>query len=240
MLNGVDSIQYRIFAVDSAMVANISVLPKTGYFVTDIDRFGSTLESYATDFTGAAADFFNIGFEITKPAGFSSLGLHTKHPYESPEDNNKSINYTAMLRHPLKFNESGMLINFSEIVLVEPGEPGSVFGSDSFYDYVIVEGSKDFGKTWLSLVDGYDSRYLSAWETAYNSSIVGQNSTFVGTESMLQNHTIFLRPSANIPAGDTLLIRFRLYSDPFANGWGWVIEDLKINPLVDAVEKSKL
>ena len=33
------------------------------------------------------------------------------------------------------------------------------------------------------------------------------------------------------------MIRFRLYSDPFANGWGWVIEDLKINPLVDAVEK---
>jgi hypothetical protein len=27
-----------------------------------------------------------------------------------------------------------------------------------------------------------------------------------------------------------------LYSDPFANGWGWAIEDLKINPLVDAVE----
>jgi hypothetical protein len=27
-----------------------------------------------------------------------------------------------------------------------------------------------------------------------------------------------------------------LYSDPYANGWGWAIEDLKINPLVDAVE----
>ncbi len=34
-----------------------------------------------------------------------------------------------------------------------------------------------------------------------------------------------------------MLMRFRLYSDPFANGWGWVIEDLKINPLVDAVEE---
>jgi len=36
-------------------------------------------------------------------------------------------------------------------------------------------------------------------------------------------------------AGDTLLLRFRLYSDPFANGWGWVVEDLKIDPLIDAV-----
>ena len=63
------------------------------------------------------------------------------------------------------------------------------------------------------------------------------NSTSVGKESMLHKHTIFYKPSDNISAGDTLLLRFRLFSDPFANGWGWVIEDLKINPLVDAVEK---
>jgi hypothetical protein len=36
-----------------------------------------------------------------------------------------------------------------------------------------------------------------------------------------------------------LLIRFRLFSDPFANGWGWVIDDLKINPLIDSVEDRK-
>jgi hypothetical protein len=54
---------------------------------------------------------------------------------------------------------------------------------------------------------------------------------------MLLKHTIFYGPSDNITAGDTLLLRFRLYSDPYANGWGWVIEDLKINPLVDAIEK---
>ena len=130
-----------------------------------------------------------------------------------------------------------MLVNFNEIVLVEPGEAGSVFGSPGFYDYVIVEGSKNFGKTWFSLADGYDSRYATSWESAYNSSIVGDNSTFTATESMLIKHTIFYRPSDKISAGDTLLLRFRLYSDPFANGWGWVIEDLKINPLVDAVEK---
>jgi hypothetical protein len=130
-----------------------------------------------------------------------------------------------------------MLINFNEIVLVEPGESGSVFGSADFYDYVIVEGSKNFGKTWFGLSDGYDSRIVKSWETAYNNAIVGQNSTAAGNESMLHKHTIFYAPSDNISAGDTLLLRFRLYSDPFANGWGWVIEDLKINPLVDAVEK---
>jgi len=237
LLKGGDSIQYRIFAVDSALVPNTSVLPEAGFFVIDIEDIGSTLESYSTDFTGAATDFLNNGFDISKPTGFNKYGLHTKHPYESPEDNNKSIEYTALLRHPLKFNESGMFIIFNEIVLVEPGETGSLYGSADFYDYVIVEGSKNFGKTWFGLADGYDCRYVSSWESSYNRAIVEGNSTVTGTESMLLKHTIFYRPSDNISAGDTLLLRFRLYSDPYANGWGWVIEDLKINPLVDAVEK---
>ena len=186
---------------------------------------------------GSATDFFNIGFSVMKPVGFLRYGLHTKHPYESPEYSADSIEYTAMLRHPVKFNESGIVINFNEVVLVEPGEPGSVFRSDDFYDYVIVEASRNFGKTWIPLANGYDSRINSAWETAYNNSVTSQNSTFIGTESMLQNHTIFYRPSDKIFAGDTLLLRWRLHSDPFANGWGWLIEDLKVNALVDAVEK---
>ena len=53
---------------------------------------------------------------------------------------------------------SGMIISYNELVLVEPGETGSLFGSSGFYDYVILEASKDFGKTWFNLIDGYDSR----------------------------------------------------------------------------------
>ena len=236
-LNGGDSIQYRIFATDSAVSPNTSVLPESGYFKVKIEDISSTLNSYSTDFTNATSDFFNIGFNISKPDGFSKFGLNTKHPYESPEAEDKSIEYTALLRHPVKLNESGLLINFNEIVLVEPGETGSLFGSVDFYDYVILEGSKDFGKKWFSLADGYDSRYSAVWDSAYNSSVIEGNSTFVPTESMLRKHTIYIRPSDAVPAGDSLLIRFRLYSDPFANGWGWVIEDLKINPLIDAIEK---
>jgi hypothetical protein len=77
-----------------------------------------------------------------------------------------------------------------------------------------------------------------SWLADYNNSIVGNNSTFVGTEDMAQKHAFLYKPTDNISAGDTLLVRFRLYSDPFANGWGWVIEDLKINPLVDAVPET--
>ena len=236
-LNGGDSLHYKIYAIDKANIPNKSVFPKTGFESVPIEGVGLTISNYSTDFTNATADFFNIGFTVSKPAGFSKFGLNSKHPYESPEDNNKSIEYTAILRNPLKFNESGILINFNEIVLVEPGEAGSVFGSPGFYDYVIVEGSKNFGKTWFGLIDGYDSRIETTWESAYNNSISGNNSTFIPTESMLKKHTVYYPPSDKISAGDTIMVRFRLYSDPFANGWGWVIEDLKISPLIDAVEK---
>lgn len=236
-LKGHDSLQYKIFAVDTAAISNLAVLPKSGFFVTHIEEISSTLPGYTTDFSSAGSDFFNVGFTVSKPAGFSKFGLNSKHPYESPEDNNKTIEYTAMLRHPIKFNESGMFFSFSELALVEPGESGSLFGSSSFYDYVIIDGSVDFGKTWFNLIDGYDSRLFPSWETAYNGSITGNNSTFTGTESMLQKHTFLYRPSDKISAGDTLMVRFRLFSDPFANGWGWVIEDLKISPLVDAVHE---
>jgi hypothetical protein len=230
-----DSIQYRIVAVDSAIISNFSSTPANGYYVIHIEEIASTLLEYSTDFSNASADFFNVGFDISKPAGFEKFGLNSKHPYESPEDNDRTIDFISVLRHPLKFNESGLLISYNELVLVEPGAEGSVFGSSDFFDYVILEGSKNFGTSWFKLADGYDSRYFSSWETAYNSSIVGNNSTFTGTESMLQKHTLLCRPSDNITAGDTLLLRFRLFSDPYANGWGWVIEDLKINPLVDAL-----
>ena len=236
-LQGGDSLKYRIFAIDTARVPNVAVLPDSGYFAISIEGISSVVDNYATDFTDASSDFFDIGFTISRPATFSHYGLNTKHPYISPEDNNKSINSIALLRHPLIFNESGMLITFNELALVEPGESGTVYGNPSFYDYVIVEGSADLGRTWFALAPGWDCREYPSWETAYNSQMSsdGMNSTFVGTEDMLKKKTIYYKPSDKIAGGDTLMVRFRLFSDPFANGWGWVIENLKINPLVDAV-----
>jgi len=236
IIDGGDSIRYRIFGVDTSLNRNTTILPESGYFSVGIEDISSVLESYNTNFTDAENDFLNVGFDISNPLSFTGFGLHTKHPYVSPELSAPGIDYTSMLRHPLKMNGSGMLITFNEVVLVEPGEPAAPFGSDDFYDYVILEGSSDFGKTWFGLIDGYDSRINSEWEVAYTNSIVDQISTTSGDESMLKKHTIFYKQSQNISAGDTMLLRFRLYSDPYANGWGWVIEDLSVNPLIDAVE----
>jgi hypothetical protein len=237
-LNGGDLIHYRIIAVDKSSRHNTSILPKTGYYSIKVEEIGTTVDNYSTDFSNAANDFFNFGFEIKKPPSFSSYGLHSKHPYKSPEDNDSSYNFTAMLRHPVRFDESGMMISFNELVLVEPGEDGSLFGSDGFFDYVITEASKNFGKTWFKLIDGYDSRYVPDWENAYNETINSEgNSLFIGVESMMRKRTILKLKSDTLKHGDTLLIRFRLFSDPFANGWGWVIEDLKINQMVNDVKE---
>lgn len=232
--SGGDTVHYRIFAVDSASVANIAILPEKSYYSFPVEKIFNPTDRYSTDFSDAQPDFFNLGFSIIQPSGFNRPGLHTRHPYESPETDNGKIEYSALLRYPVKFDESGLLITFKEVVLVEPGEAGSVYGSSDFYDYVIVEASVDFGKTWTPLADGYDSRYVKTWEDFYNSKLSENNSVFPGAESMLLSHTIFYRPSDKIAAGDILLVRFRLFSDPYANGWGWVIQDLSINALINS------
>jgi hypothetical protein len=237
MLNGGDIIKYRIIAIDNAAARNTIVSPASDYYNIRIETILPAVKSYSTDFYNASAEFFNSGFEIIKPPDFNTTGLHSEHPYKSPEQDNKSLEFSSVLRHPVIFDASGMVITFRELVLVEPGAEGSVFGFSDFYDYVIIEASKDFGKNWFPLADGYDSRRVPSWEIAYNSSTDGQNSTFVGNESMMQEHAFYPRISDKIHNGDSLLIRFRLYSDPYAHGWGWAIDDLKINPLVDKVEE---
>jgi hypothetical protein len=233
-----DSIKYRIIALDKAALPNQKILPANGYFSVNIERIDPVATSYTTDFSDASADFLNNGFYISKPDGFSNYGLHTVHPYVSPGETGTgdSIGYTAMLRTPVIFDVNGMIIRYSEVVLVEPGEEGYLFGSIYFYDYVIVEGSRNFGKTWFHLADGYDSRYKDAWLTAYKSAISGDNSTYVGNESLLMNHSIYPKVSSDFSAGDTLMVRFRLFSDPLANGWGWVIEGLHIGPLINSIQ----
>jgi hypothetical protein len=237
-MTGGDSLLYRIIAFDKANIPNYDTLPRMGYQKLQFENLNTVADSYTTDFSDAGDDFFNIGFEITQPSAFTSPALHTRHPYESPEEDGDSINSISILRTPVVFDTTGMIIRFMEVVLVEPGEVGSLFGSEDFYDYVIVEGSKNLGKTWFPLADGYDSRYLSAWAGFYNSAIVGNNSTYVGTESIMMKHTFKIDESSFISGGDTLLVRFRLFSDPYANGWGWVIEDLHIGSLISTVNDA--
>jgi hypothetical protein len=237
-LKGGDLFNYRIIAIDKSAAGNLRRSPSTGYYTLNIESLESTLTEYSTNFSDASADFFNSGFSITTPPGFSSPSLNSDHPYISPDKDNTTLNFSSVLRHPVIFDQSGMVITYRELVLVEPGAEGSFFGFSDFYDYVIVEGSRNFGRDWFPLADGYDSRIIPAWENDFLSMTDGMNSTFVGQESLMQPHSIYPVLTGDISPGDSLLIRFRLFSDPYANGWGWVIDDLKIGPLVDEVRET--
>jgi hypothetical protein len=129
-------------------------------------------------------------------------------------------------------------MKFDEIVLVEPGEEGAVFGDDDFWDYVIVEASKDSGRSWEPLLPGYDSGINTIWKATYNSNITDGYSQAQGASNMFRQRTINLLQETSFSDGDEIIIRFRLFSDAFSYGWGWVIEDLKIQADFSGIEND--
>ena len=168
--------------------------------------------SYATDFNGGNPDFEGSGLNVSLASGFSDEAIQSAHPYA---DNTTS---TSTLTIPIRVAQSDAIMEFDEVVLVEPGDPGTVFGDLAFWDYVIVEGSKD-GSTWLPLVDGYDSRSDPDWLNAWNSSQSGNSSLFRHRSLDLLN---------TFDWGDTILVRFRLFADAGVHGWGWAVDNLSI------------
>ena len=129
-------------------------------------------------------------------------------------------------------------MSFDEIVLVEPGEAGTSYGDEEFRDYIVIEGSKDDGKNWFAFEPGYDCNRESFWLTKYNSSMQDGNSNAVGTPDLYQYHLVNLLQDNNFNGGDTILIRFRLFSNPYLYGWGWAVDNLKIQGDVSIGEKK--
>lgn len=169
---------------------------------------------YSNDFEGVTSDFSSSGFTITTNAGFTGKALHSTHFYPD------NTTLTSLLTIPIRVASANANVIFNDVALVEPGEPGSVFGDASFYDYVIVEGSED-GLHWTPIAPGWDCRLYPEWETAFNSS--GN-----GTSAMLHSHNLNLQDVFS--PGDVILLRFRLFADSSLNGWGWVIDNLQIQP----------
>ena len=235
VFDGGDTLFYRILTVDIASSPNITSFPATGYQAIPFERLNNPAESYSTAFEDGETDLINIGFTVSKPQNFDSNGLHSKHPYESPEESGDSIGYISIIRTPVIMDDKGMIISFRTLALVEPGEAGAPFGSPDFFDYVVFEGSNDFGKSWHAMADGFDCSLFLLWEEKFNSDIVEQNSFASGSESLMERYHIFPKAGDTFETGDTIIFRFRLFSDPYAYGWGWAIDDLKIGPLINNI-----
>ncbi len=225
-----DQIKYRIKAVDAAVARNTTYHPETDYHAFEIEEIPPSVDAYENDFEGGISDFLTSEFFHDKPVGFNSFGLHSEHPYKSPNKDDTFYDFYAQLRIPIRLNSDNSLLAFDEIAYIEPGEDGTVFGDDGFWDYVIVEGSKDDGKTWHPFADGWDCREYATWDENYRSGFLpGSNdSQAIPKESEIRRRTINMLTDSYFQSGDIVLIRFRLQSDPYARGWGWLIDNLRI------------
>lgn len=232
-LSNGDKIEYRIRAIDQANTPNTKSVPtgSPGFYNVNVVSLAPTQDSYANNFDNtitASQDFFGSPeFSIRLETGFANGAIHTNHPYpEGQGFPNNRFEWVYQLRVPIRVKESEATVKFDEVVLIEPGETGSVFPSEDFYDYVVVDGSKDGGVTWTTIANGYDSRDYSPWLTRYNSATSGNNSSAIGDPTLFRSRTLNLQDKFD--TDDEVVIRFRLFSDPGAAGWGWAIDNLKI------------
>ncbi len=224
-----DVIRYRITAVDAANNQNSTVFPIAEGIAVNVEQIFSPVTTYSQNFNDGGTDFVLAEFDIYNADNFADGALHSPHPYFATNQDNKDLNFSTLLKYPIIIQENGEM-SFDEVVLVEPGEPLAEYGDADFWDYVILEGSRDFGEHWYTLTDGYDSGDNITWRTEYNDGIPNgeKDSGTLGTAELYVNRSISLLESGNFSVGDTILIRFRLYSDPYARGWGWAIDNLII------------
>jgi len=222
-----DELAYKIIIFDVSVERNQGNLPEEGFFSIEIQEVSESIATYINDFDVESDDFVGSGFRVTQPAGFSTRAIHSDHPYRNAGEGS-TLNFTYELKQLIRIEEDNPIIRFDEIVIVEPGQPGtSCRGAVcplEFWDYVVVEGNKLGTSNWVALHDAYDSRDNSDFLSAYNAERNGSSSLFKPKEiSLIEN--------GSFEIGDELFIRFRLFSDPFAVGWGWAIDNLEIQPM---------
>ncbi|MEO5601798.1 MAG: T9SS type A sorting domain-containing protein [Cyclobacteriaceae bacterium] len=233
-----DKIKYRLIARDVAEIENVSFLPVSGFFTVLITGIKPLQISYVNNFNTPSDDFFGNNFSITAPVGFDNGAIHSNHPYQNGTGPNEESNYVYQLQIPILIDDTNPFIRFDEIVLVEPGADGSIFGDEDFFDYVIVEGSTDDGATWKPFADGYDSRADSSWLSLYNDSVTDENSDAQGDKKLFRERLMDMTANGNFFQGDEVLIRFRLFADALAHGWGWAVDNLSIQGPITGAEES--
>ena len=239
-----DVIKYRIVVKDKAKITNQVNLPASGFYEFKVLGILASTKTYVSSFDQQpSADFYLKGFTFSQPTGFSSPSLSSDHPYadgiEESYDggggSDKFTNNDAVLLKPIIIRSDTAKIYFDEVALVEPGDQGEAFlnvdgtVNRNFFDYVIVQGSNDLGKTWSNFTNGWDANSFSIWQNAWNSRTDKDgNSTATGSPSLLKKREIDMLASGKFKPGDQVIIRVRLHADVGAHGWGWWIDNLNI------------
>lgn len=228
-----DQINYYIIARDASIQSNESRFPATGSATINVLTF-TVKDIYTSNLNADLKEFFG-DFDILKPVGFLDGAIHSPHPY--PKATTEPLDLSYVLLFPIRIKEEDSYLTFDEVVLIEPGT-GDDHTTEAFGDYVIVEGSDNDGQTWIPLESGYDSRKFPEWLNYYNSDIRNGDSRSIGTLNYFKHHQIDL---LNIfEQGDIVNIRFRLHSNSQNVGWGWAIDNLKIQDQILSTDDLNL
>jgi hypothetical protein len=165
----------------------------------------NTKTSYVTYFS-SPNDLTIAGLTLQNFSGALSgvrKNLQTNHPYTT------SKNYSLLIRTPVKVSPTIPSFYYADIAIVEPGIEN---------DSVVLEATKN-GIDWVPLAPGYDASSNATWQTAYASNQSG-------TQQMLEQKQVDI--SSTFDAGDTLLFRMTMISNPTNTGWGWALDYVSI------------
>jgi hypothetical protein len=224
-----DSIMSFNYPIDVSQLIKIRII---AYFDTlkaiskelplEIYSFKNPINAYITDFEDLpVGHFIGTGFSIDKPFGFRDYAIHSQHDYESNSD------LTFTLIYPIVVDEGNSIFTYSDVTIVEPGDSNTSFGNKNFNDYVVVEATKDL-EQWIPLTDGYDASLHDDWLNAWDNGALYRN--------LYKQHSINIKDTYE--TGDTILMRFRLFSNELINGWGWTIDSLIIQDFPKSIGEN--
>jgi photosystem II stability/assembly factor-like uncharacterized protein len=207
------------FDIDSQIVVSVYIASykddheyKTGNYSVTLYPLDELVMNHYIDFKEVSANFGGWGFNIDSIPGFDTYALQSPHRYK----NRTTI--MSILLTPVIVADTLCNFKYNDIAIIEPGDSGTLYGDAYFYDYVVVEATRN-GLDWIPLAPGYDARFDPDWLSVY----YGQSTL---SKDMFRAHEINLLDYFN--KRDTILIRFRLYADAGANGWGWAIDNIDI------------
>ncbi len=181
-----------------------------------VTSINAPLRNYMNNFNDVESMSHFDGTKFSLDIGaLGNNAIHSPHPY--PENSDLYLT----LKYPIIVSENSDLafIKYYDIAFLEEGEVGSVYPEQAFYDYMVVEATKD-GINWEALSLGYDFSYNSAWSNEEN--------VYTNTPSAKDYVDHFINLYDKFEAEDTILIRFKLHSDPYSVGWGWALDSLRI------------